>query len=834
MWKWVGVAVLLAWLLTTPAAAQAGAGLLITEVQYNTPGNDELEEWIELANFGSEAIALDDYKLGDEETFGGQEGMQRFPRDTQIAPDEVIVIARTASGFEALFGRKPTYEMFDSDPLVPNMRNFPILAGGETVLNNGGDELFLLDPTNAIVDALSYGDSDVVMQPPIAAVGRGESIERAPARCDSDSAADWQPQRSPTPFILALEGECDEADAADSTTAATAPTLPPIGDLQGSGPVAPTVNDVVAFDGVVTGMHADRNADGIVFHTVFVQDVPGTEDGDPATSDAMPVFFGRNAPDLQIGDHIRVEGQVTEFFGLTEIDDSGVAVQLLERGVPLPDPIRIDPPTGDDSALPTYFEPLEGMRVTLEDSPARVVGATFAGCGLSVVPPGSDTDRIVRHSAADPIGEIVPVLHHDETQCDTFPVVKAGDTLSGVAGPLTYHFDQYKIVLQADADVALSEAPLPPLPTMPQAGPGELSIATFNVENFFDEIDDTGLSAEPKLSPDEQATKRAKISHAIAELLHCPTLVAIQEVEKEALLVDLAADLTDPCGFTYAVSHRESVDGRGIDVALLSDPARVTVQAVNLRQGCTPIETGIEDDSADCPSDQQPLFSRPPLQTDLLIGDEPLTVFVNHFKSKRGGEAETAPRRLAQAEHINALVRDVLARDPGAAVLVTGDFNDYANAPAMQAMTSGDGVLTNVLWQLPEDERYSFVFSGASQLIDGMLLSPALAERLVAVDVLHTNADFPDAWGDDLSAERIAYKSTDHDIPLLVLQWGPENATEVRDATPQPAAEPVEAVATPVVESPEPAESGPAALIAALVLLGIIGFGGLLFWRRRR
>ena len=102
------------------------------------------------------------------------------------------------------------------------------------------------------------------------------------------------------------------------------------------------------------------------------------------------------------------------------------------------------------------------------------------------------------------------------------------------------------------------------------------------------------------------------------------------------------------------------------------------------------------------PTGEHPLFSRQPLQVDLLIGDEPLTVFVNHFKSKLGGEFETEPRRIAQAEHINALVDGLLQTDPGAAIIVTGDFNDYGDSMPMRTMTEGEGVLTNVLWQIPE------------------------------------------------------------------------------------------------------------------------------------
>ncbi|MCO5190194.1 MAG: hypothetical protein M9918_18635, partial [Anaerolineae bacterium] len=306
----------------------------------------------------------------------------------------------------------------------------------------------------------------------------------------------------------------------------------------------------------------------------------------------------------------------------------------------------------------------------------------------------------------------------------------------------------------------------------------------------------------------------------------------IQEVENETLLTDLVAELAESCDFVYEISHRESVDSRGIDVALLSNPQQAAVQAVNLRQGCTVIETGIEDESAECSADQHPLFSRPPLQVDLLVDGEPLTVFVNHFKSKRGGEVETEPRRIAQAQHINGLVRSLLERDPGAAVIVTGDFNDFGDAPAMQVMTEGDGVLTNVLWQVSEEQRYTFVFSGASQLIDGMLIAPGLLDRIADVAILHTNADFPDAWGSDLSAERIAYKSTDHDIPLLILQWETAAATAEPETT--AVASPTPETVTDEIAEENSADNPLLPIAAGAILLGLFALGGFLFWRQRR
>jgi uncharacterized protein len=550
--------------------------------------------------------------------------------------------------------------------------------------------------------------------------------------------------------------------------------LLPIGAIQGAGDVSPYLDQVVSFRGVVTGLYASRNTSGITYFTLFVQDPVGTEDGNPATSDGMAIFHGRRRPDVALGDLLRVTGQVTEFYGLTEIAERGLDIQLESRNQPLPEPIPLNPPAANE-ALAAYYEPLEGMRVTVPGT-AVVVGPTYGGCGFAVSRADSGVNRILRHRDADPIGLAVLILHTTNVSCAGFPHVASGDQVEGLVGPLIYHFDQYKLIHQEPAALNVTAVARPTLPPPPTPDEGQITVATFNLENYFDLVNDTGAGAETEPVPTaaELAIKRAKLAYAIGRLLGCPTLIGVQEVEKASLLRELAAETAAHCAFTYQVTHLESADIRGIDVALLSDPRRVDVVAARLHQSCTTLATGIHDPTLQCPGGQQPLSSRPPLQIDVRVDGRPLSLFVNHFKSKRGGEAESAPQREAQAELITAIVQAMLASDPETAVIVMGDFNDYFDSAPLRRMTGGARPLQNVLAQLPEGERYSFIFGGASQLIDGLLLSPALMARLAGVTIVHNSADFPFSLATDISPENLAYRTSDHDIPLLLLQWSGE------------------------------------------------------------
>lgn len=556
--------------------------------------------------------------------------------------------------------------------------------------------------------------------------------------------------------------------AANSASAADSPELLPVGMIQGSGDVSPFVDQTVSFRAVVTGFYESRNQEGVTYYTIFVQDPAGMEDGDPATSDGIALFHGRRRPNVAPGDLVRVTGQVIEYYGLTEISDRGLEIVVEARNQPLPEAVELNPPAAND-ALAAYYEPLEGMRVSLPGA-ALVVGPTYTGCGFAVARKDSGVTRIVRQHETDPVGQAILVLHHSNVNCAGFPNVAVGDQVSGLAGPLLYHFDDYKVVHQDTAAWQLTAVPRPPIPPPPAVAPGQLRVASFNVENLFDLIDDTGSDTEPKPTAAALAVQQSKLAYAISHLLQCPDIIGIQEVEKASLLVELAEKAAATCGFSYTVTHVESPDARGIDVALLSQPQRVQVVGVQLHQVCTPLETGISDRSIQCPAGRQPLSSRPPLQVDTLVDGHPLTLFVNHFKSKRGGEEESGPQRLAQAALLRELAGELLARDATAAIIVMGDFNDYFDSPALRLM-SDDGRLTNVLGRLPEAERYSFVFGGASQLIDGLLLSPSLLDRVATVTIIHNSADYPASLATDLSPAGIAYRASDHDIPLLVLQW---------------------------------------------------------------
>lgn len=87
---------------------------------------------------------------------------------------------------------------------------------------------------------------------------------------------------------------------------------------------------------------------------------------------------------------------------------------------------------------------------------------------------------------------------------------------------------------------------------------------------------------------------------------------------------------------------------------------------------------------------------------------------------------------------MRAWVDELLTLDPEALVLVLGDFNEPQWAPGVSRLA--EPPLENLVLRVPEQLRYSFNFDGASQLIDHVVVSPALAES-AEIEIPHVDSD---------------------------------------------------------------------------------------------
>ncbi len=116
--------------------------------------------------------------------------------------------------------------------------------------------------------------------------------------------------------------------------------------------------------------------------------------------------------------------------------------------------------------------------------------------------------------------------------------------------------------------------------------------------------------------------------------------------------------------------------------------------------------------------------SRKPLAGEFFFRGKRVIVVANHFGSKGGDQSivshQQPPNRSSEVERhqqarvVNSFVRDVLAVQRNAKVVVLGDINDFEFSDTTRILTEG-GALYPAILSLPAAERYSYVYQGNSR-----------------------------------------------------------------------------------------------------------------------
>lgn len=193
------------------------------------------------------------------------------------------------------------------------------------------------------------------------------------------------------------------------------------------------------------------------------------------------------------------------------------------------------------------------------------------------------------------------------------------------------------------------------------------SLVFYNVENLFDTINDPTTNDEEFLPNARVAWNTERYNRKLSNIARVfaaidstdfPHLIGLAEVENKTVLEDLVRQ-PQIADAKYGIIHVSDDDPRGIEVAILyrSD----IFKPLNYN--------GIEF--------QDSVPERHILYTTLLNGhSDTLHVFVNHWKSRGGGQEATAPLRMAAAQALRLAIDALQAAKPHALVVVMGDFND--------------------------------------------------------------------------------------------------------------------------------------------------------------
>ncbi|MGH3762666.1 endonuclease/exonuclease/phosphatase family protein [Actinophytocola sp.] len=561
-----------------------------------------------------------------------------------------------------------------------------------------------------------------------------------------------------------------------------------IHDIQGTTRLSELDGQQVAdVSGVVTAVRAFGSARGF-----WMQDPD--PDGDPATSEGILVFTGSTTPDVAVGDSVAVSGTVDEFYpdaapeesvqqSTTELTNATWTIQSGGNALPAaevvgPDtvPVAMAPDAGGDSveALPLrpaefaidYWESREGMLVGVDD--ARVVGPSteFNEVVVTTKPeqnPSENGGTVYTGYEDSNTGrlKVESLIPFSE---QPFPQANVNDTLAGeTSGPVDYdQFGGYNI--QATAIGELVDGGLEPERTRPQK-PGELAVATYNVEN---------------LSPNDDQAKFDRLAQGMTSALASPDIVSLEEIQDnngttndavvaaDATLQRFVDAIVAAGGPRYewrqidpADDQDGGVPGGNIRVAFLFNPDRVSFVDRPGGDATTPVTVTGEHKPALSvspgridPTSEAWAESRKSLAGEFVFRGRTVFVVANHFNSKGGDQpmygrfqpptrgSET--QRITQAAEVGDFVEQIQRIDRKADIVVLGDLNDFQFSPALAELTSDDR-LVDLMNVLPAEARYSYVFEGNSQALDHVLISDTMVPDY---DIVHVNSEFADQASD--------------------------------------------------------------------------------------
>jgi endonuclease/exonuclease/phosphatase family metal-dependent hydrolase len=262
--------------------------------------------------------------------------------------------------------------------------------------------------------------------------------------------------------------------------------------------------------------------------------------------------------------------------------------------------------------------------------------------------------------------------------------------------------------------------------------PGVVTVASYNVQNFFDVFDDPYTDDEgADVKPRGQVEA---IAAAIAAL--DADIVCFQELENEHLLHAMSRELLADRGYVY-IGAVATNSGRGINLGVMS---RVPIVSMTSHRWQTLTHP-------DAPG-RTWMFARDLMKVKFDVGGtRPLTVFNVHLKSNHTteGDEHSILWRSAEALAVREAVKAELAADREAWVLAVGDFNsDYQRQPhdgrdwpAMALLRKPEPrfgpVLIDTHDGLPRDARITLPGSGRYPpvVFDYILATPALAQRMV-------------------------------------------------------------------------------------------------------
>lgn len=608
----------------------------------------------------------------------------------------------------------------------------------------------------------------------------------------------------------------------------------PIAAIQGTGPSTPFAGEeVTTTPSVVTAVYG-QGADDF---RGFVIQTPGT--GGPGksldtASDAIFVYAGDAAFDVEVGDPVVVTGTAGEFRGQTQIAGPLTITPVSQRlAAPRPVTRRWADTAPQRENLESMLYLSRERFVVSDPFNLRRFGEIALAAGTPAVQPtevGAYGSRAAEDQARRNAATRVNLddgTNLGYTVTPTSPArqlpyltantdVSVGDTVR-LDEPVIIDWRNDSWKFNPTRVIEAGDEPATVIPAQADRTPrvgGAFSVASFNVLNYFTTVgtgragcvggnldtegsfnvtlDDRNVPGECPVrgayDPADLTRQQDKITTAINRL--DASVVGLMEIEnsvklgepKDEALRTLVGALNTAAGerkWAYVESSTQLQPVADQDVitnALIYQPEKV-----RLRQAAWAL-------GAQSGSDGAFANARTPIAASFsaVSGGSPMVVIVNHFKSKSAtgatgdnvdtGQGAYNGDRVRQATAVKNWIPTLTEQARTDAVAVIGDLNAYSQEDPLRVFYRA-----GFRSAAPAGE-YSYVFAGLSGSLDHVLVNRAARERLTRGDIWRINAGESDAY------EYATYKTTalnyyrsdvrrasDHDPVIAGFRRGPRS-----------------------------------------------------------
>ena len=268
-------------------------------------------------------------------------------------------------------------------------------------------------------------------------------------------------------------------------------------------------------------------------------------------------------------------------------------------------------------------------------------------------------------------------------------------------------------------------------------------VAFYNLENLFDTIPNNPLGRDDEYTPagkNQWGSKKYwnkinNLAYAISKMTDDktglgPAIIGVSEIENKSVLEDLVK--AEPIRkWMLQICHHDSPDRRGVDVGLLYNPRFFRVLNVTNHTLVIPGYESFKTRDQMC-------------VTGILAGDT-LSVIVNHWPSRLGGQEQSSYLREAAAQLSKDIADSLWAIRPNQGVIIMGDLNDDPQdkscAKVLGAKKNAEDVTPhgfyNPWWKKLDNGIGTLAYKGSWNLFDQIIVSGTLLGKYTGPAHMH-------------------------------------------------------------------------------------------------